>query len=146
MPYDCHVSLTRKYLYVTFMCSIDACLYFFPAYRTLILCRCFSPFGCLEDKPEIDDDVFFHLFARFRWLRVLEGGNCVACHALHFIELPCQTSFCPFFIFLLVCFWQLSTLLPPLFVIPVFTMGIRVLLLYVSKIPPTYFNFFIRAR
>ena len=44
---------------------------------TLILC-CFSPFGCLKDKPEIDDDIFFRPFARLRWLRVLEEGNCVA--------------------------------------------------------------------
>ena len=58
-----------------------------------------------------------------------------------------QTSFCLVFsIFLLVCFRRLSTLLPPLCVILVFTMCIRVLLLYVSKITHTYFYFFIRAR
>ena len=69
----------------------------FPAYRTVILCCCFSSFGRLEDKPEIDNVFFFHPFARLRWLRMLEGGSCVACRALHFIELPCQTSFCIFF-------------------------------------------------
>ena len=35
----------------------------------------------------------------------------VACRASLIIELPCQTSFCLFFILLLVCFRQLSTLL-----------------------------------
>ena len=70
----------------------------------------------------------------------------VACRASHFIELPCQTFFCPFFIFLLVCFRRLSTSLPPSCVILVFTMCICVLLLYVSKITHTYFYFFIRAR
>ena len=76
----------------------------------------------------------------------LSWGNCVACRASHFIELPCQTSFCPFLYFLLVCFRRLSTSLPPLCVILVYTMCIRVLLLYVSKITPAYFYFFIRAR
>ena len=69
---------------------------------------------------------------------------CVACRASLFIKLPCQTSFCPFF--LLVCFRRLCTLIPPLYVILVFTMCIRVLLLYGSKIAHTYFYFFIRAR
>ena len=146
MPYHCHVSLTCKYLYITYMYCFDTGLYFFPAYRTLILCCCFSPFGCLEDKHEIDDDIFFRPFACLRWLLVLEGGivwrvaprTSSSCHAEHLFVL--------FFIFLLVCFRRLSTLLPPLCVIPVLTMGIRVLLLYVSKILHTYFYFFIRAR
>ena len=63
----------------------------------------------------------------------------VACRASLFIKLPCQTSFCPFFIFLLVCFRLLCVIL-------VFTMCIRVLLLYASKITHTYFYFFIRDR
>ena len=70
----------------------------------------------------------------------------VACRASHFIELPCQTSFCPFLFFLLVCFRRLSTLLPPLCVILVFTLCIRVLLLYGSKITDTYVSAIIRAR
>ena len=38
-----------------------------------------------------------------------------ACRASHFIELPCQTSFCIFLhFFLLVCFRRFSTLLPPM--------------------------------
>ena len=69
------------------------------------------------------------------------GGKCVACCTLHFIELPFQTSFCPVFIFLLVYVWRLSTLLPPLRVILVFTMCIGVLLLYQSIITHTYFYF-----
>ena len=63
----------------------------------------------------------------------------VACRASHFIEVPCQTSFCPVFLFfLLVCFRRLTRLLPPLCVILVFAMCIRVLLLYVSKITHTH--------
>ena len=93
------IPLFCKYLYITSMCCIDACLYFFPAYRAQILCCCFSSFGCLEDKPEIDDGIFFRLFACFRWLRVSERGKCVACRVSHFIELPCQTFFCLFFVF-----------------------------------------------
>ena len=42
----------------------------------------------------------------------------VACRTSHFIELPCQTSFCLFLhFFLLVCFQWLSTLLPLMCVI-----------------------------
>ena len=49
------------------------------------------------------------------------SNACVACHASHFIELPCQTSFLSFFLFfLLVCLRRLSTLLPPLCVILLF--------------------------
>ena len=51
-----------------------------------------------------------------------------------------------FYFFLLVCLRRLCTLLPPLCVILVFIMCIRVLLLYASKITHTYFYFFIRAR
>ena len=44
--------------------------------------------------------------------------QCVACRTSHFIELPCQTSFCLFLhFFLLVCFQWLSTLLPLMCVI-----------------------------
>ena len=91
MHYHCHISLTCKYLYITYMYRFDTGLYFFPAYRTLILCCCFSPFGCLEDKHEIDDDIFFRPFACLRWLLVLEGGivwrfaplTSSSCHAEH---------------------------------------------------------------
>ena len=31
--------------------------------------------------------------------KTVEIFGCVACPALHFIELPCQTSFCPFYIY-----------------------------------------------
>ena len=66
--------------------------------------------------------------------------NIVACRASLFIKLPCQTSFCLFLhFFLLVCFRLLCVIL-------VFTMCIRVLLLYASKITHTYFYFFIWAR
>ena len=41
---------------------------------------------------------------------------CVAFLASLVIELPCQTPFV-LFIFLLVCFWRLSILLPPMWVI-----------------------------
>ena len=41
----------------------------------------------------------------------------VACRTSHFMELPCQTSFCLFLYFLLVCFQWLSTLLPLMCVI-----------------------------
>ena len=51
-----------------------------------------------------------------------------------------------FYFFLLVCFRRLCTSFPPWCVILVFTMCIRVLLLYASKITHTYFYFFIRAR
>ena len=124
-------------------------VFYFLASRTLVLGCCFSPFGHLEDKPKIDDDIFLCPFARLCWLRVLEGGVVygVACRASLFIDRPCQTSFCPFLnFFLLVCFRRLCTLLPPLCVILVFTMCIRVLLLYASKITHIYFYFFIRAR
>ena len=68
----------------------------------------------------------------------------VAYRASHFIELPCQTPFCPFLIFfLLLCFRRLSTLLPPLSKILVFTLCIRVLLLYVSKITHTHIFIFL---
>ena len=97
------------------MCCIDACLYLFSSvpYTNPVL-QLFT-FGCLEDKPEIDDDIFFRLFSGLRWLRVVEGGSCITCRASHFIELPCQTSF--HFFFLVVCFRWLSTLLPPMCVI-----------------------------
>ena len=53
------------------------------------------------------------------------------------------TRYILFFIFLLVCLRRLSTSLPSLCVILVFTVCVRVLLLYVSKITHTYFYFFL---
>ena len=147
--YDCKMCLvtaTPRYLVnicIIYLCAVLMRVLYFQL--TLILCCCFSPFGCLEDEPEIDDHILLRPLARLRWLHVLEGRNCVACRASPFIELPCQTSFCPVSIFLFVCFRRLSTLLPPLCVILVFTMCIRVLYCMCLK-SHTYFYFFIRAR
>ena len=117
MPDHCHSPLFCKYLCITSMCCIDASLCFI--FSVHVSCAAaFNPFGCLEDKPEIDDDIFFRHFARLRWLLVVEEGNCVACRASHAIELPCQTPFVLFFLFfLLVCFPHLSILLLPMCVI-----------------------------
>ena len=58
------------------------------------------------------------LHKRCKILQCYTSVAAVACGISHFIELPCQTSFCLFFIyFLLVCFRWLSTLLPPMCVI-----------------------------
>ena len=97
-------------------------------------------------QARIDDNIFFRPFARHRWLCVLEGGivrrvaprTSSSCHAKHLFVL--------FLFFLLVCFRRLSTLLPPLCAILVFTMCICVLLLYASKITHTYFFIIIKAR
>ena len=89
---------------------------FCPAYRTQILCCCFLPCGCQEDKPEIDDNTFFRPFARLRWLSVLEKKlYCVSHPALHRAAMP--NIFRSFFLYFLVCFWWLSTLLTPMCVI-----------------------------
>ena len=98
---------------------------------TLILHCCFSLFGCLEDKSEIDDDIFSRSFARLRWLRVELGS--VPRLALHRAAMP--NIFLSFCFFLLVCFRRLNTLLPQLCLILGFTMSIciRVLLLYEFK-------------
>ena len=94
MPDHCHAPLSCKYLHIK---SSAVLISVFYVQLTLILRCCCSLFECLEDKPEIDDDIFFSPFARLRWLRVLEERNCVACRASHFFELPCQTSFCLYF-------------------------------------------------
>ena len=118
MPDHCHALPFCKHMYITSMSRTDACLHFFQPTVRLSCAAAFHFFERLKDKPEINNVFFFHPFARLRWLRVLEGGSCVACRASHFIELPCQTSFCLFFtFFLLVCFQWLGTLLPLMCVI-----------------------------
>ena len=67
MPDCCHVSLTCAVL-------MRVCILFSSFYINPVLLL--SPFGRLEDKPEIDDDIFLCPFARLRWLRVLEGELC----------------------------------------------------------------------
>ena len=111
---------------------------FFLASRTLILCWCFSPFGRLEDQPEINDDIFLCPFICLRWLRVLEGGSCVACRASHFIKLPCQHLFV-LFLFFVSLLSAAQHLTPAVVLILVFTMCIRVLLLYAYEITHTFF-------
>ena len=81
-------------------------------------------YGVFETSDDENDDEYWCSVSRL---------------ALHRAAMP--NIFLPFFIFLLVCFRRLSTLHPPLCVILVFTMCIHVLLLYVSKITLTYFDF-----
>ena len=63
----CHAPLFVN-ICISRLCAALIRVCIFPAYRTLILGCCFSPFGRLMDKPEIDDDIFFRPFARLRWL------------------------------------------------------------------------------
>ena len=71
----CLITATSRYLVnicIQCLCAVLMRVHYFQL--TLILCYYFSTFGCREDKPEIDDDIFFRPFARLRWLRVLKGG------------------------------------------------------------------------
>ena len=71
----CLITATPHYLVnicIQRLCAVLMRVFYFQV--TLILCCCCSSFECLEDKPEIDDDIFLRSFARLHWLSVLEVG------------------------------------------------------------------------
>ena len=114
-----------KHLYIMSICCIDACT-LFSAYTNSVLLLFI--FWMAERQARDRRRYFLPSFRTSPLAARLRGELCgVSRLALHRTAMP--NIFCPVFIFLLACFWRLSTLLPPLCVILVFTMCFGVLLL-----------------